>query len=54
MARHLPELWHKDIGHFSDALRGRDLPPTVLEARAHESVAGFLPALTAIATQERG
>jgi 3-hydroxyisobutyrate dehydrogenase-like beta-hydroxyacid dehydrogenase len=53
MARHLPELWNKDIGHFSDAMRGRDLPPTVLEARAHESVAEFLPALNVIATHER-
>ena len=49
MARHLPDLWHKDIGHFSDAIRGRALPPTVLEARAHEGVAGFLPALKTIA-----
>jgi 3-hydroxyisobutyrate dehydrogenase-like beta-hydroxyacid dehydrogenase len=53
MARHLPELWHKDIGHFSDAMRDRDLPTTVLEARAHESVAEFLPALNAIAPQQR-
>jgi 3-hydroxyisobutyrate dehydrogenase-like beta-hydroxyacid dehydrogenase len=49
MASHLPDLWHKDIGHFSDAIRDRDLPPTVLEARAHEAVADFRPALNAIA-----
>jgi 3-hydroxyisobutyrate dehydrogenase-like beta-hydroxyacid dehydrogenase len=48
MARHLPELWHKDIGHFSDAIRSRDLPPSILEARAHESVEAFHTALTAI------
>jgi len=48
MARHLPELWHKDIGHFSDAIRSRDLPPSILEARAHESVEAFRAALAAI------
>ena len=48
MAQHLPELWHKDIGHFSDAIRGRDLPPSILEARAHESVEAFHAALVAI------
>jgi 3-hydroxyisobutyrate dehydrogenase-like beta-hydroxyacid dehydrogenase len=48
MARHLPELWHKDIGHFSDAIRSRDLPPSILEARAHESVTAFDTALAAI------
>jgi 3-hydroxyisobutyrate dehydrogenase-like beta-hydroxyacid dehydrogenase len=53
MASHLPDLWRKDIGHFSDAIRGRDLAPTVLEARAHESAAGFLPALNAIAPHQR-
>lgn len=53
MASHLPDLWRKDIGHFSDAVRGRDLPPTVLEARAHEAVPGFPPALNAIAPQQR-
>jgi hypothetical protein len=26
MSQHLPGLWHKDIGHFSDATRSRDLP----------------------------
>ena len=53
MASHLPDLWRKDIGHFSDAMRGHHLPPTVLEARAHEGVAGFLPALDAIAKHEQ-
>jgi 3-hydroxyisobutyrate dehydrogenase-like beta-hydroxyacid dehydrogenase len=53
MASHLPDLWRKDIGHFSDAIRDRDLPPTVLEARAHEAVPGFLPALSAIAPHQR-
>jgi 3-hydroxyisobutyrate dehydrogenase-like beta-hydroxyacid dehydrogenase len=48
MALHLPELWHKDIGHFSDAIRSRDLPPSILEARAHESVEAFHTALAAI------
>jgi 3-hydroxyisobutyrate dehydrogenase-like beta-hydroxyacid dehydrogenase len=48
MARHLPELWHKDIGHFSDAIRSRDLPPSILEARAHEGVEAFHTALAAI------
>jgi 3-hydroxyisobutyrate dehydrogenase-like beta-hydroxyacid dehydrogenase len=51
MARHLPELWHKDIGHFSDAIRSRDLPPSILEARAHESVEAFHTALAAISTR---
>ncbi len=53
MASHLPELWHKDIGHFSDAIRDRDLPPTVLEARAYEAVADFRPALNTIAPDQR-
>jgi 3-hydroxyisobutyrate dehydrogenase-like beta-hydroxyacid dehydrogenase len=53
MASHLPDLWHKDIGHFSDAIRDRDLPPTVLEARAHEAVADFRPTLNAIASSRR-
>jgi hypothetical protein len=53
MANHLPQLWRKDIDHFSDAMRAHDLPTTVLEARAHEGVAGFLPALNAIAKKER-
>jgi len=48
MARHLRELWHKDIGHFSDAIRRRDLPPSILEARAHEAVEAFHTALAAI------
>jgi 3-hydroxyisobutyrate dehydrogenase-like beta-hydroxyacid dehydrogenase len=48
MARHLPELWHKDIGHFSDAIRSCDLPPSILEARAHESIPAFYTALAAI------
>ena len=48
MSQHLPELWHKDIGHFSDAIRSRDLPPSILEARAHESVEAFHPALATI------
>jgi 3-hydroxyisobutyrate dehydrogenase-like beta-hydroxyacid dehydrogenase len=48
MMRHLPELWHKDIGHFSDAIRARRLPPSILEARAHESVEAFHTALAAI------
>jgi 3-hydroxyisobutyrate dehydrogenase-like beta-hydroxyacid dehydrogenase len=48
MSQHLPELWHKDIGHFSDAIRSRNLPPSILEARAHESVEAFHTALTAI------
>ena len=50
MARHLPELWHKDIGHFSDAIRSRDLPPSILEARAHEGVEAFHTALAAISS----
>jgi len=53
MASHLPDLWHKDIRHFSDAIRDRDLPPTVLEARAHAAVADFRPALSAIASRQR-
>ena len=53
MATHLPDLWHKDIGHFSDAIRDRGLPATVLEARAHEAVADFRPALNAIAPRQR-
>jgi hypothetical protein len=48
MSQHLPELWHKDIGHFSDAIRSRNLPPSILEARARESVEAFHTALTAI------
>jgi 3-hydroxyisobutyrate dehydrogenase-like beta-hydroxyacid dehydrogenase len=48
MARHLPELWHKDIGHFSDAIRRSGLAPSILEARAHESVEAFHTALAAI------
>ena len=48
MEEHLPELWHKDIGHFSDAIRRRDLPPSILEARAHESIEAFHSALVAI------
>jgi 3-hydroxyisobutyrate dehydrogenase-like beta-hydroxyacid dehydrogenase len=48
MSQHLPELWHKDIGHFSDAIRSRELPPSILEARAHESVEAFHTALAAI------
>jgi hypothetical protein len=48
MSQHLPELWHKDIGHFSDAIRSRNLPPSILEAQAHESVEAFHTALTAI------
>jgi 3-hydroxyisobutyrate dehydrogenase-like beta-hydroxyacid dehydrogenase len=48
MSQHLPGLWHKDIGHFSDAIRSRNLPPSILEARAHESVEAFHTALTAI------
>jgi 3-hydroxyisobutyrate dehydrogenase-like beta-hydroxyacid dehydrogenase len=48
MARHLPGLWHKDIGHFSNAIRSRDLPPSILETRAHESVAAFHTALAVI------
>jgi 3-hydroxyisobutyrate dehydrogenase-like beta-hydroxyacid dehydrogenase len=48
MRQHLPELWHKDIGHFSDAIRTRELPPSILEARAHESVEAFHTALAAI------
>jgi len=48
MVRHVPELWHKDIGHFSDAIRARRLPPSILEARAHESVEAFHTALAAI------
>jgi hypothetical protein len=47
MSQHLPELWHKDIGYFSDAIRSRDLPPSILEARAHESVEAFHTALAA-------
>jgi 3-hydroxyisobutyrate dehydrogenase-like beta-hydroxyacid dehydrogenase len=50
MAQHLPELWHKDIGHFSDAIRSRELPPSILEARAHESVEAFHTALAAISS----
>jgi 3-hydroxyisobutyrate dehydrogenase-like beta-hydroxyacid dehydrogenase len=50
MARHLPELWHKDIGHFSDAVRRRGLAPSILEARAHESIEAFYSALVAIGT----
>jgi 3-hydroxyisobutyrate dehydrogenase-like beta-hydroxyacid dehydrogenase len=53
MARHLPELWHKDIGHFSDAIRSRDLPPSILEARAHESVEALGTALTALSSTAR-
>ena len=53
MAQHLPELWHKDIGHFSDAIRGRGLPPSILEARAHESVQAFHTALAAISHARR-
>ncbi|HEX3802050.1 MAG TPA: hypothetical protein VHV75_04345 [Solirubrobacteraceae bacterium] len=53
MASHLPDLWRKDIGHCSDTIRGSDPPPTVLEARAHESGAGFVPALDAIAPHHR-
>jgi 3-hydroxyisobutyrate dehydrogenase-like beta-hydroxyacid dehydrogenase len=53
MASHLPELWRKDIGPFSDAMRGRGVLPTVLEARAQESIAGLLRALNAIATPQR-
>jgi 3-hydroxyisobutyrate dehydrogenase-like beta-hydroxyacid dehydrogenase len=52
MASHLPDLWRKDIGHFSDTIRSHDLPPTVLEARAHEAVPGFLPALNTIAPHQ--
>jgi 3-hydroxyisobutyrate dehydrogenase-like beta-hydroxyacid dehydrogenase len=48
MSQHLPELWHKDIGHFSDAIRSHDLAPSILEARAHESVEAFHPAVAAI------
>lgn len=48
MARHLPDLWHKDIGHFSDAIPTRDLSPSILEARAHESVEAFQTALAAV------
>jgi 3-hydroxyisobutyrate dehydrogenase-like beta-hydroxyacid dehydrogenase len=48
MVEHLPELWHKDIGHFSDAIRRRDLPPSILEARAHEGIEAFHTALVAI------
>jgi 3-hydroxyisobutyrate dehydrogenase-like beta-hydroxyacid dehydrogenase len=50
MSQHLPELWHKDIGHFSDAIRSRDLAPSILEARAHESVEAFHTALAAISS----
>lgn len=50
MAQHLPELWHKDIGHFSDAIRRRELPPSILQARAHESVEAFHTTLAAIAS----
>ena len=53
ISQHLPELWHKDIGHFSDAIRSRDLPPSVLEARAHESVTAFDSALAAISFTTR-
>ena len=52
MSRHLPELWHKDIGHFSDAIRSRELPPSILEARAHESVEAFPSALKSIGPRE--
>lgn len=48
MVRHVPELWHKDIGRFSDAIRARRLPPSILEARAHENVEAFHTALAAI------
>jgi 3-hydroxyisobutyrate dehydrogenase-like beta-hydroxyacid dehydrogenase len=48
MQEHLPELWHKDIGHFSDAVRRLGLPPSILEARAHESIEAFYPTLAAI------
>jgi 3-hydroxyisobutyrate dehydrogenase-like beta-hydroxyacid dehydrogenase len=54
MAAHLPELWHKDIGHFSDAIRSRDLSPSILEARAHESVEAFQTALAAMSSTTRG
>ena len=53
MTRHLPELWHKDIGHFSDAIRARQLRPSILEARAHESVEAFHTALAAIGPTAR-
>jgi 3-hydroxyisobutyrate dehydrogenase-like beta-hydroxyacid dehydrogenase len=48
MSQHLPELWRKDIGHFSDAIRSRDQAPSILEARAHQSVEAFHTTLTAI------
>jgi 3-hydroxyisobutyrate dehydrogenase-like beta-hydroxyacid dehydrogenase len=48
MSQHLPELWHKDIGHFSDATRSLAIPPSIFEARAHESVELFHTALAAI------
>jgi len=48
MAAHLPALWHKDIGHFSDAMRASDLPPSILEARAYESVETFGATLASI------
>ncbi|WP_156028480.1 hypothetical protein [Candidatus Solirubrobacter pratensis] len=52
MASHLSELWRNDTSDISDAMRGHDLPPTMLEASAHEGVAGFLPPLNAIAKPE--
>src|SRR6201995_2916433 len=48
MSQHLPELWHKDIVHCSDAIRSRELPSSILEARAHESVEAFHTTLAAI------
>lgn len=48
MARHLPQLWRKDIGHFSDAVRDLQMPPSLLEARAHEAVGAFPASVPAI------
>jgi 3-hydroxyisobutyrate dehydrogenase-like beta-hydroxyacid dehydrogenase len=54
MQEHLPELWHKDIGHFSDAIRRHELPPSILEARAHESIEEFHSVLAAIDSTTQG
>lgn len=49
MSEHLPSLWHKDIGHFSDAVRARRVAPTDLEVRAHQSVDAFARARALVA-----